>query len=299
MKKDYMKYLSSLLIYGSNGVVASGIHMASYEKVFLRVVIGCTILFGIFALMRNRFTFYKYKRDTFFLALSGFSMGIGWLFLFEAYDRIGVGTATLLYYIGPAIVMATAPLFFRERFTPSKLIGFAMVAAGMIFINGQVSGGSGSLLGIFCGLMSAVTYASLVISSKYVQHVKGLENAFLQLFFSGFPVAVYLLMKNGAHLAIASADIPSILFLGIVNTSLGIYLYFSSITGLKAQTVSVLGYLDPLTAVVLGILILGEPAGPVKMLGVALILSGSILAELLSGNKGLTRRRPEKLRRAA
>ena len=60
-----------------------------------------------------------------------------------------------------------------------------------------------------------------------------------------------------------------------------------------------LGYLDPLTAVVLGILILGEPAGPVKMLGVALILSGSILAELLSGNKGLTRRRPEKLRRAA
>ena len=44
-------------------------------------------------------------------------MGISWLFLFEAYRRIGVSIASLGYYCGPVIVMALAPVMFHEKLT--------------------------------------------------------------------------------------------------------------------------------------------------------------------------------------
>ncbi len=115
MKRAYFKYIFALLLFGSNGIVASRIPMSSYEIVLLRTLLGSFLLLALFALGKGKFTFYKHKKQFFYLAVSGVAMGTSWMLLYEAYARIGVGISSLLYYCGPVIVMALSPLLFREK----------------------------------------------------------------------------------------------------------------------------------------------------------------------------------------
>ena len=70
MKQSYIKYLLSLLIFGSNGVVASYIHLSSYYIVLLRVSIGAALLLGIFFLTGHRFSIAQHRRDYLIAGLS-------------------------------------------------------------------------------------------------------------------------------------------------------------------------------------------------------------------------------------
>lgn len=88
-------------------------------------------------------------------------MGGNWLFLYEAYQQIGVGTASLLCYCGPVIVMALAPILFHEKLTLHKCLGFLVVLVGVFLINGQAAQEEKTLWGLFCGGMFVQSVAVL------------------------------------------------------------------------------------------------------------------------------------------
>lgn len=127
MRKAYGKCLAALLLFGFNGVVASRIHLSSYEIVTLRSVLGGALLLGLFLAAGHRFTVRRHRRDLAYIAVSGAAMGAEWLLLYEAYDQIGVGLAVLINYTGPAIVIALSPLLLRGRIIPARAM--ALVAA--------------------------------------------------------------------------------------------------------------------------------------------------------------------------
>ena len=127
MNKSFVKYFASLLIFGTNGVVASHIALSSHETVFWRSLFGSICLIAIFLLSGSKFTFMKHKKDFFFLALSGLGLGLSWAALYEGYARIGVGVTTLLYYAGPVFVMVLAPFIFKEKLSLRKVMCFTVV----------------------------------------------------------------------------------------------------------------------------------------------------------------------------
>lgn len=228
---------------------------------------------------RGRLTFYKKPKSFLFLVVSGVAMGTSWMFLYEAYARIGVSIASLLYYCGPVIVMALSPFLFRERLTGTKLMGFAAVLCGVFLINGNAVGYGSSTFGICCGLMSAVMYAFMVIFNKKAEGITGMENSMLQLAVSFLTTAVFVGARQGYVMTIESSSIVPILVLGLVNTGVGCYFYFSSIGDLPVQTVAVCGYLEPLSAVVFSFICLHEAMGTVQLIGAVLILGGAMCAE--------------------
>ncbi len=71
MKRSYLKYFAGLLLFGSNGVVASFIPLTSYEIVLLRSVLGSAALLALFYLTGHRLRGLGQKRDLLFVALSG------------------------------------------------------------------------------------------------------------------------------------------------------------------------------------------------------------------------------------
>ena len=279
MKSAYIYYILALLLFGTNGIVASCIQLTSYEIVFCRTLIGSLLLLGIFLIKKEKWTFFKFKKQFRFLTLSGVAMGLSWMFLYEAYNQIGVSIASLMYYCGPVIVMALSPLLFKERLTASKVLGFLSVLIGIFLVNGNLVLDKQNGFGIFCGLMSAVMYSFMVIFNKKATPICGLENSTLQLSISFLTVAIFLGFKQGYSIQITSSDIFPILFLGIVNTGIGCYLYFSKLGKLPVQSVSVLGYLEPLSAVIFSVLILNEKMGFVQILGAILIIGVAIYAE--------------------
>lgn len=281
-----IKYIIALLLFGSNGIVASRISMNSYEIVMFRTMIGSVLLIALYLFQYRRFTFYRRIKSFGFLAGSGMAMGISWIFLYEAYRQIGVGIASLGYYCGPVIVMAVSPVLFRERFTKKKLRGFLAVLVGIFLVNGNALGEAHTGFGIFCALMSAVMYALMVILNKKCDEITGLENATLQLTTAFLTVFLFVTVKQGFRFSITNSDLPWLLFLGLVNTGIGCYLYFSSIGRLKVQTVAILGYLEPLSAVIFSVIFLHETMLPVQAAGAGFIIGGAVYASVEKKNGG-------------
>lgn len=279
-KNDLQKYLFSLLLFGSNGIVASFIALDSMHIVLLRTLIGSLCLVMLFLIAREKPAYGKNKRQFMFIVISGMSLGASWIFLYEAYARIGVSVASLLYYCGPVIVIALSPLVFKEHLTLNKLAGLAAVLTGVTLINGDAMGSGSDTFGIICGLMSAVFYAVMVIFNKKASDITGLENSALQITSAFFAVAIFAGLTQGFATDISADSLLPILILGVVNTGLGCYLYFSSIGRLPVHTVAICGYLEPLSAVLFSVVILRETLLPLQIVGAVLIIGGAMFSEL-------------------
>ena len=279
MKASYLKYIFALLLFGSNGIVASLIHLSSYEIVLLRTLIGSLLLIAIFFIAREKLTFYKYKTQSIFLAVSGIAMGTSWIFLYEAYDEIGVSLASLAYYCGPVIVMILSPILFGEKLTKLKVCSFLVVLVGIFLVNGTAFENGVSVWGLACGLLSAVCYSLMVMFNKKANDITGLENSMLQLFVAFLTVAIFVGIKQGYRMEIDTQSIIPILVLGLLNTGIGCYFYFSSIGKLPVQTVAICGYLEPLSAVVFSVIFLKETMFPIQIIGAVLIIGGAMLGE--------------------
>lgn len=274
------KYLSALLLFGLNGIVASHIALSSYEIVFLRTMIGSMLLIALFVSGKGKFHLRENKRDLLFIVLSGVAMGTSWMFLYEAYQQIGVSYASLLYYCGSVIVMILSPILFKERLTRPKITGFLIVLVGIVLVNGKMAAGHGKAAGLFCGAMSAVMYFFIVTLNKKSEKITGMENALVQLTVSFLTVALFVGVKQGFVIHVPAEAWPWILVLGIVNTGIGCYLYFSPLSKLPVQTVAITGYLEPLSAVVFAALLLGERMSVLQITGAACIIGGAVLGEL-------------------
>lgn len=292
MAKSYYKYFLALLLFGSNGLLASRISLSSYEIVLFRTLFGSLLLLAIF-LVSQKFTFYKKRPDAIFLAVSGVAMGASWMFLYEAYQQIGIGLSSILYYCGPVLVMALSPLLFHESLTVHMGIGFSAVLIGIFLVNGNLFSEGNTIYGVFCGGMSAVTYAVMVICNKRAARITGLENAALQLFTSFLTVAIFVGLKQGYQIAIPGTDWVSLLVLSLFNIGLGCYWYFSSIGQLPVQAVSICGYLEPLSAVLFSAIFLHETLLPLQIVGAVLILGGAVFGEWGRSFQNLPKRKQQ------
>lgn len=283
MKKKIamQKYVAGLLLFGLNGVIAEQINLPSYMIVFLRTLIGSAFLIVVFLISRQRPNIKNIpKNQLLFLILSGVSMGLSWIVLYEAYQRTGVGTASIAYYCGPIIVMLLTPFIFRQKTTAKQIVCFAVVVVGIFITNLSDISANADTFGLICGLLSAVFHALMVIFTVKAPDITGNKNSMIQLTVSFFTVAIFTIFSRNIVFPDSIPQWGWIVFLGIVNTGIGCYLYFSSISGLSVQSVSIIGYLEPLSSVVFAVILLGEPITVLQFFGVVMILAGAIVSEI-------------------
>lgn len=294
MNNGLITYLAALLLFGSNGIIAAAIALPSSDIVLLRTFLGAFSLVTILAItQRHKLQAPSRPREAVALILSGAALGASWIFLFRAYQTIGVGVSSLLYYCGPIIVMALSPFIFGEKLTGGKIAGFIAVACGAFLVAAQDLGGNMPIAGIVCGIASAFCYALMVIASKGAPHIEGLENSALQVSAAFVTALVLTLVTQGAPSFFspgiaASIDWRAVAMLGVVNTGVGCLLYFSAVARLPVQTVAVVGYLEPLSAVVFSAILLSEGITPVRLMGAALIIGGAVFCEL-AGKRASTK----------
>ena len=284
--RTFALFLFSLILFGTNGAVADAIDLPSNQIVLLRTLIGGSALTAATLLLGRRYTLPEDRRQVLYVLGSGIALGISWIFLYEAYVLAGVGISSMLYYCGPAIVLVLSPVIFRERLTAAGIIGFTAVLIGAILICIRSVNTDVDTLGYLLGIGSAVAHAAMLVFGKKVTAVEGLQNSSVQLLAAFATVLVYSLLTAGSDSSVQSDDWPPILVLGLANTAFGCLLYFSTIPRLRTQTISVWGYLEPLSALLAGVVILGEVLYAEQWLGALLILAGAIGMEVFEGRTG-------------
>ena len=278
--KNLILFVASMVIFGTNGLIVANISLGSAEIVLMRTFLGSLFLLAI-VLVKRSFSFADLKADLVPATMGGAALGLNWVLLFSAYRSAGVGLSTLTYYCGPIIVLALSPVLFKEKLTWNKLLAIAAVAVGMFCITGDIEPGSDVQTGILFGGGAALLYASLIVANKRVKRLSGLNCAMYELIVAFFVVLIYLLASNVKLPVIPAAeDIVWVLAIGLVNTGLAYYLYFSSLQKLPGQTVALVCYIDPLTALLVSGAFLGEKLLGVQIAGAVLILGGACLGEL-------------------
>lgn len=277
--KELLKFVAAMIIFGTNGLLVNHINLSSAEIVLLRTFFG-TLFLLLVVMVTGKFNFAALKADALMATLGGVALGTNWVLLFAAYREASVSLATLTYYCGPMLVLALSPLLFGEKLTRSKIMAIAAVAVGMLCISGSIDF-SASGLGLLFGGGAALFYAALIIFNKKVKRLPGLHCALYELAVAFVVILVYLL-ASGVQLPIipAAGEWPYVLTIGLLNTGVAYYLYFSSMQKLAGQTVALICYIDPLSALLLAAVFLQESLLPIQMLGAVLIMGGAIWGEL-------------------
>ncbi len=271
-----LKISAAMMIFGTIGIFRNYIPLSSAMLAFLRGTVGGLFLMVIILLRRIRI-----KGNPVPFIISGALMGLNWMLLFEAYRYTTVGTATLCYYMQPTIVILLSPLLFKEKLTFRKIICVIAAIIGVTLVSGASLAGGTDLYGILCGLAAACLYASVVILNKKAPPADPYLRTVIQLLAAGIVMLPYLLLKEGFHLVIPDLFTFVMLFIVcFVHTGIAYLLYFSSISGLKAQTLAVLGYIDPVFALAAAAAVLHEPLTFSGIAGAVLIIGAALVSEL-------------------
>ena len=273
---DRIKYLAALILFGTNGVIASQIHLASAQIVLLRTGIGSALLLLIFLLKGGRFHIRSHGRSYFWLTISGIAMGGSWMLLYEAYHYVGVSIASLCMYSSLALVMLSSVFLFNEAVTPQKIICFLVSAGGTLLVNLSAFSEKLSPHGIFLGMMACLSYAVMIITSKFSSAVPDLERSSWQLIVSFLLTVIYTACRGELIFSIPMGDLLWVLLLGLLNTGVGCYLYFSSIGKLPAQTIAICDNIELLSAVLSAVIFLGEHLTAPQSFGAVMILAGAV-----------------------
>ncbi len=279
-----LRNVSAMLIFGTIGLFVKNIDLTSSEIALVRGVIGGIVLIIVSLLTKNKVSFKDVKENLLLLLLSGGAIGLNWIFLFQAYKYTTISNATLSYYFAPVFVMLLSPFILKEKLTLKKILCVTCAMLGMIFIvgnSGGVAEGRNDFLGISYGLAAAAFYASVVLMNKFLKNLKSLETTYIQLILAAVVLMPYVFTVEGFNIfRMPVSSIPYILILGVVHTGLAYLLYFSSLKELKGQTIAVMSYIDPISAVIISAIFLRERMGVLQIVGGILILGSTLISEL-------------------
>ncbi len=288
MRKAYVQYFAALLLFGMNGLLVSAIHLPSCEIVFLRTLLGSAVLFCLVAVLKPA---KLSRRDCLFVVGSGIAMGASWTVQYEAFQLIGVGVSSLVYCLGPVLIVALAPRLLGEQPSATHKVGLGIVLLGVVLINGQALGAGASVAGIVCALATVVAYVAMVLLIKRAKDTCGMRGPAVQMLAAcmfSCAASIALQAAGVEQLAVpAASDAIPLLLLGLVNGGICCYWYFDSISKLPAQSVAVCDYLEPLSALLLSAAVLGETLGAWQVAGAVLVFAGAIGSELAAQLGGL------------
>lgn len=284
MLRSKLMNLSAMLIFGTIAIFVRNIELTSKEIAVLRGVIGSIFLLGVMLFSKEKTSFSAIKKNLPILVLSGLGVGANWIFLFEAYKYTTVSIATLSYYCAPIFVTIMVPIILKEKISLIKFLCVCTAMVGMLCIvgtnKGSIGEGYNHFLGIIYGLTAAVGYASVILMNKFIKGLKGVETTVTQLVFASILLLPYVMITSGFDFSkMTGISWGYMIFLGIVHTGFAYALYFSSLKELKGQTIAVLSYIDPITAILISALFLGEQLTMFQIIGGVLILGSTFISE--------------------
>ncbi|KOR79187.1 transporter [Bacillus sp. FJAT-21352] len=285
--KSKIQFILSMIIFGTIGLVVRYIDLSSSERALVSSFIGCLFLLLIFFISKKKISWNLVKSNAFFLILSGIALGGNWIFLYQSYDYTTLANATLGYYFAPVFVMILSPFVLREQLSIKKIVCIGVAIIGMLMIVGEGVSASRSddIIGISFGLIAAAFYAALLLLNKFIKDMGKLELTIIQLGTTTLLLMPYVFFTEGFGIfEVSSSSIPFILILGIINTGIGFWLFFSGMEKLKAQSIAMLSYVDPFVAILISAIILQEQMTIVQMLGGLLLLGSTFVSEIRSVN---------------
>lgn len=272
--------------YGTNPAFAIPLYemgMNPNSVLLFRYGMGVPVLALLMAMRKIDFALHKDELIPVFIL--GVLMAVSSLTLFESYNYMNSGVASTLLFVYPIMVAVIMTFFFKEHFKESLILCFVFMIGGLILLMRPSCDNAISGFGFLLVMVSALTYAIYIVlvnASKAVSRIPTTKLLFYVLIFGStvflFKIAIGTeltlpLRGTGWYNLIALALIPTVLSLAC--TSAAIHLIGSTPT-------AIFGALEPVTAVILSVVFLGQSITAQEILGGVLIVVATTI--VVTGN---------------
>ncbi|MEW6641227.1 MAG: EamA family transporter [Pseudomonadota bacterium] len=213
------------------------------------------------------------------LILGALNFSFFWAMLFVAAYRLPGGVAATVGAIQPLVVVALArPLLgtpIRAAAVLAALSGMAGVALLLLTPRAALDP-----VGIAAGLAGAVSMAlGTVLSRRWQPPVSPLTFTAWQLTAGGILLVPVALLLETPLTTLTTANIIGFVYLGLVGAALTYILWFRGVARLEPSVVASLGFLSPVTAVVLGWIVLDQSLTATQLIGMAVVVGSVWLSQ--------------------
>jgi drug/metabolite transporter (DMT)-like permease len=283
--KANAKVVAASVIYGFSGIFFLYIkNMASGPVVFYQILFGFLAL-TVYMAATGKLSGIRLKGKRKALLLLGIWQAGVMLSYYTAVSLTNVSISALLLYTAPVYVFLVAPILLKEKPGKKSLAALIISLAGVVVVVGpenlsfgSAGAESGYLFGVLMGLFSGFFYACIIMTSRYLRdEYSGLEQLFISTCVILVLLSPFIMQASAASLI---ENLPVLLFLGVMITSVGSILYFTGLVHVKAQNASIISLLEPVSAIFFAYLLVNDPVSVETLLGCILILSSSLLVSL-------------------
>jgi drug/metabolite transporter (DMT)-like permease len=192
------------------------------------------------------------------------------------------GSAAVLVYLQPILVGLLAWPILGEKLTAAKACGLLLGFFGIVAVSaGSISGAADALSpsGVVLGAASALSWAlGTVFFKKYEARVSTLWAVAMPFLAGGVVLTAFgLSVEPWGGVAWNGPFVASLLYSGLVGISLAWVIWFALVRAGEASRVASYIFVVPLTAVLIGVVFLGEPLGYTLLIGAAFVVCGIYL----------------------
>jgi len=262
--------LSAIFLWSSLGVVVrlSGVEihiLMFYSLVVSLIVQGIILSRKTYRKEIPQFRMLKYP------VILGFFSFLNTFTYFYAFKHTTIANSVLTHYTAPVIVAFLAPLFLNEVITRRIVIAIIIASIGLWIMLDGFSFKENQMAGIMAGLASGLAYAIIII---FLRIQSQNFNPLVLAFFTNVTITIILLPFIRV---IPLHALWSYLFMGIVHSTIAPILYFKGLQHVTANKAAVLGYIEPVGAIIIGIIFLSEHPPSISLIGGALIIFSGYL----------------------
>ncbi len=194
---------------------------------------------------------------------------------FIALTMASAGLVALLLYIYPALVTALSAIFLKEHLTRVKIVALFLALSGTALTIRITSGGS--LLGVLLGIAAAVDYAIYILLGSRIVRRSGSIASTTIIITSTAGVYAGIVAVRGATFPTNVQGWLAIIAIALISTVLAFVTFFAGLKRIGPTSASTFSTFEPIVAVVLAALVLGETISPVQLVGGVLILTAVVL----------------------
>ncbi len=208
-------------------------------------------------------------------AFNGLLLGIHWLTMFIAFDRVPAGTVILIIFVAPVGVALAAPRTLGEHVSARALVAALVGLVGVGLIAGPALG-QADPLGLLMASVSMLVLVVLNLSSKSLVAVYGGQRlAFIEVGGAALVLLPVVLFADWSGLG---TSWPWLLTLGLIHTALAVTLYLAAMRHMPVTHLSVISYLEPAAVVLLAWLVLSEvPRWTTVAGGILVVAAGTLV----------------------
>ena len=262
--------LLAIFLWSSLGVVVRLSGVAIHVLIFYSIIVSIIVQGIILSRRDYRKEIPKIKKLKYPMILGLVSL-VNTFTYFYAFKHTTIANAVLTHYTAPVIVAFLSPLFLKEKITKKIIFVIITASIGLWIMLDGFSLKESQIAGIIAGLISGLAYAIIIIFLRI--HSQNF-NPLVLSFFTNITIAILLLpfiREFPLH------SLWSYLFMGIVHSTIAPILYFKGLQYVTANKAAVLGYLEPVCAIVLSMMFLHELLGFHSIIGGILIIFSGYL----------------------